>query len=214
MSMIVKDTGSGGDFTPISEGIKIAVCSMVIDLGIQETSYGDKSQLFIQWQIPAERVEIKGENLPAVISQRYTASLNEKANLRKTLEAWRSRKFTEEELSGFDMSTILGAGCQIQVVHNKSQDGTKTYANIGSIMGLPPGTSAPPIEGQPISYSRSDGETTVAAALPNFIRKWCGLPELGVSHETSREPGSDDGPVEVPFNDALPPVGDDQQIPF
>ena len=69
-----------------------------------------------------------------------THTVNEKfskASLRKDLESWRGQPFTKEELKGFDLKNILGASCQLQVVHNVS-DG-KTYANIAAVMGLPKG---------------------------------------------------------------------------
>jgi hypothetical protein len=67
---------------------------------------------------------------PFSVSQFYTVSLHEKSKLRADLEAWRGRKFTAAELEGFDLSTVLGAYCMLQVVH--SEDGK--YANVQTIM--------------------------------------------------------------------------------
>ena len=67
---------------------------------------------------------------PFSVSQFYTVSLHEKSKLRADLEAWRGRKFTATELDGFDLGTVIGAYCMIQVVH----DETGKYANVQTIM--------------------------------------------------------------------------------
>lgn len=69
-----------------------------------------------------------------VVSQ-YTLSLNSKAKLRQHLEAWRGRKFSGEELKGFDLEKLLGANCQLQIVHSLSDNG-RTYANVQAIVPL------------------------------------------------------------------------------
>lgn len=137
--MIVSSTGEG--FKPVPEGTYVATCIRVIDLGTQVTSFqgADKLQrkVLVCWEIPEERVEFDGKEGPALIMKRYTASLSDRANLRKDLEAWRGRRFTDEELKGFDLSQLLGHSCQIQVLH--STDGQ--FANIQSIMAMPKGSS-------------------------------------------------------------------------
>lgn len=139
--MIVSSNGS--DFKPIPEGTYIATCVRVIDLGTQVTTYmgADKLQrkVLVAWEVPDEMVEFEGKSQPALIQKRYTASLSDKANLRKDLEAWRGRRFTDEELRGFDLKNVLGSACQIQVLH--SEDGA--YANVQTIMALPKGMPKP-----------------------------------------------------------------------
>jgi hypothetical protein len=79
----------------------------------------------------------------------YTLSLSDKANLRKHLEAWRGRKFTPLELRGFDLENLIGVNCQIQVIHNISDDG-RTFANVQAI--VPANAKAPKIA--PLDYVR------------------------------------------------------------
>lgn len=154
--MIVSSTG--GDFKPIPEGTYIALCVRVIDLGTQISSFqgADKLQrkVLIAWEVPDEMVEFDGEKRPALIMQRYTASLSDKATLRKHLEAWRGRRFTEEELRGFDLKNVLGKGCQIQVLH--SENGA--YANVAAIMALPKGVPAPDPHHPLVHFSLDEGE--------------------------------------------------------
>lgn len=132
MSLTVKSSGSG-DFEMTPEGTYIGRCIKVIDLGTQTTTgqFGTTSRkkVMIQWELLDDQAKMK-DGKPFAVSQFYTASLHEKSQLRKDLEAWRGKKFTPEELEGFDLNNVLGAYCMIQVVH--SQDGQ--YANVNAIM--------------------------------------------------------------------------------
>lgn len=131
MSLNVKS--GGGDFEITPQGTYVARCFKIIDLGTQTTTsmYGTKSQhkVMISWELLDDSVKMN-DGRPYAVTQWYTASLHEKSQLRKDLEAWRGRKFTDAELEGFDLHNIIGAYCMIQVIH--STDGK--YANINAIM--------------------------------------------------------------------------------
>lgn len=132
MSLNVSQTG-GGEFENVPEGQYIARCIKVIDLG---TQYNDRyenwqSKIYITWEILDDGVRMT-DGRPFAVSQMYTASLNEKSRLYADLTSWRGKKFTPSELLGFDISKLLGAYCQIQVIH--AEVGDKTYANVNTIM--------------------------------------------------------------------------------
>lgn len=129
MGLVARDTRR--EFTPAPEGLHQGVCCDVVDLGLQETPWGQKEQVKILWAL-----EVLDENDRAfLVGKKYTLSLNEKATLRHHLEAWRGRKFSPEELQGFDLEKLIGVNCQVQVVHNLSDDG-RTYANVQAIVPL------------------------------------------------------------------------------
>lgn len=134
MSTVVK-AASGGDFEMTPEGTYIGRCIKIIDLGTQTTTgqFGTKLQrkMMIQWELLDDEIQMK-DGRPFAATQFYTASLHEKAQLRKDLEAWRGKKFTEAELEGFDLKNVLGAYCMLQIVH--SADGQ--YANVNAIMSF------------------------------------------------------------------------------
>jgi hypothetical protein len=157
----MKVSASGGDYKPVPEGTYVATCVRVIDLGTQVTTWkgADKIQrkVLIGWEVPEVRVQDQeGRDMPAMISTRYTASLHEKAALRKALEAWRGRRFTDDELKGFDLKNVLAQPCQIQVLHSE-RDGT-TYANVSAIMAMPKGAAKPAPEHPTINFSLDEGE--------------------------------------------------------
>ena len=172
MGLIAKKGGSG-NFDPIAEGIFNAVCYMVIDLGTHlDPTFGKRlHSCLIGWEVPSERIEIEKDgvkqDLPRAISKKYTISLNEKANLRKDLQTWRGKTFTEQELEGFDIKNVLGKSCMIQIIHNKKAD--KVYANIAAIMPLMKGI-APLVAENPLKfYSIQDDRDVIPAGTPQWI---------------------------------------------
>ena len=104
MGLMAKDKG-GGDFTPIPEDLHLAVCYGIWDLGTQFSEKWEKSihKVVIVWEIPGCRGEFERDghikDLPRAISKRFTLSLHKKSDLRKDLESWRGKKFTDEELN-------------------------------------------------------------------------------------------------------------------
>lgn len=137
-----ENTTTGKDFKKVPPGCWFAICNMVVDLGVQETTFkGDTKQqhkVYLRFEVPDERVtyekdgtEVEG---PCSIGVTYTLSLHPKAKLRTVLENWRGKLFTPEELKGFDITKLAGKPCQIMVQNSEGADG-KVYANITGIIG-------------------------------------------------------------------------------
>lgn len=144
MGIIAKD--SRRDWTPAPEGLHQGVCVDVVDLGLVQTQWGEKHKVRIIWQLEHENPDTQKR---FEVRRDFGLSLSEKSHLRPTLEAWRGRKFTKEELDGFDLEKLLGANCQVQVVHNITEDGN-TYANIQAIVPLGKGM----VKLSPMEYVR------------------------------------------------------------
>ena len=140
MGLIAKE--EGGEFEKVAEDTYAARCYRVLDLGTHHDEKWDKNvhKITISWELPTALMQTGDyAGKPFSIHSRYTLSLSDRAILRKDLESWRGKSFSEEELAGFDVSKLLGATCLINVVH--SADGK--YANISSIMKLPKGMDCP-----------------------------------------------------------------------
>lgn len=158
MGLIARD--SRREFTPAPEGLHQGVCCDVVDLGLQETPWGQKEQIRIVWAIDAQ--DEQGRMI--LVVKKYTLSLNEKATLRHHLEAWRGRKFTGEELQGFDLEKLIGANCQVQVVHNLGDDG-RTYGNVQAVVPIGKGmTKLRPPETYTRVKDRTNAPTNGAVA--------------------------------------------------
>ena len=147
--MKLPEQSSGGSFEKCPAGNHLAVCFEVIDLGTQETNFngekGEKHQIWIGWETPMETMD---DGRPFVIGRRYTLSSDERSTLRKHLESWRGRSFTDEDFGNFDIAAVIGKGCFLNVVHKEKGD--RTYANIESVAALPKGTQTPELVNDPV----------------------------------------------------------------
>ena len=144
MSMIASDNG-GQTIPKLEGGVYTATSSAIVDLGLQTSEKFQKTQrkFIMIWNIKDEEVEANGEKLPRTITKEYSFSLNEKSTLRKDLQAWRGKMFTEEELQGFNLLNILNKACQLQIILEEKNG--KQYNNIAGIMSLPKGTVIEPL---------------------------------------------------------------------
>jgi hypothetical protein len=121
---------------PVPAGTHHAVCYGIIAVGTQPSEkFTPRQKIIVCFEIPAERITIKDQDLPRGISKRYTLSLNEKSSLRKDLQSWRGKPFTQEELNGFDVSKVIGSNCLISVLH--ADRAGAIYADISGISALP-----------------------------------------------------------------------------
>lgn len=167
MSLIAKSEGNV-NIEKLEDGVYTAVSSMIVDLGMQKNALDSniRRKFLMVWNIVDEFVEINGEKLPRIISKEYTLSLNEKSNLRKDLQAWRGKPFTDEELQGFDMKNILNKACQLQIITIEKNG--KSYTNIASIMGLPKGMTVQLLDNI-IEFYTTNSETWENL---KYIPKW------------------------------------------
>lgn len=199
------------DFSPVPAGNHIAVCYRVIDLGTQRGEYmgkeNHKRKVLISWEIPDEKME---DGRPFTIGQRFTWSMSEKATLRKVLESWRGKGFTDADFgdNGFDIKNILGVACMVNVVHETK--GGKTYSNIASVAKLPRGIQAPALINKPafVWLSREEFERSTFEGLSEHLKGIIqGSPEFRSLSERERIV-EHDGPAgprdDVPFDDAIP----------
>lgn len=158
------------------EGNHPAICIQVIDLGTQKESWEGKPKINrkirISWELPEEKAvfsEEKGEQ-PFMVSRTYNFSTSEKSTFRQTLESWRGKTFTDEELKTFDIEKLLGVGCMVTIVHNENG-----YSDVKTVAALPKQLKAimPKPENTPVYYSIEDGRNDTFKNLPEFLQKMC-----------------------------------------
>ena len=159
MAIIAREP-EGKNFTPAPEGIHVAACCDVVDLGLADHGFGEKHYVEIRWQLEEENAETAQR---FVVRRRYTLSLSEKASLRKDLETWRGRKFTKDELRGFDLEVLVGKACQVQVSHRLTDQG-KTFANVTAVIPTGKGQTNPGVVG----YTREADRPSVAASVDDI----------------------------------------------
>lgn len=123
-------TDQAGDREVPPTGLVAAVVAFVEDTGLEDYQ-GDKNfkQRFVMCVELAHKM---ADGRSFMLSNTYTLSLNEKANLRRDLEGLLGRPLTDEEVSnGYDVESLKGTQMTVNVIH-KVKDG-KTSARIGSI---------------------------------------------------------------------------------
>jgi hypothetical protein len=118
----------GHSHTPAPEGEHNAVCVDVTDIEMRETAWGVKPKIRAVWELDAKMPDGR----PFVVGKTYTASLDQKATLRKDLKTWRGRDFTPEEARAFDTERLIGAPCRVIIAHAE-RDG-ETYANVETVL--------------------------------------------------------------------------------
>lgn len=222
MPLTFKTSAGSGDFKSVPAGSHFAVCNIVADCGLQPGSGmypAPKHQIYVRFEVPNERVSYKkdGKDVegPIVIGQFFTASMNEKANLRKQLESWRGKRFTDDEAENFDVSTILGNSCMLTVT--ETNKGDKIYSNISAISPLPKGMPKLTAE-NPLLYFADDNLDTFAK-LPPWLQEKINK-QLKAEEKTYSQPSGDGSydfgdqpPVEAYAN--IHNVGiTDEDIPF
>ena len=181
MAIMASAGGDGKVFEAAPAGVHQAVCVDVVDLGILDVTWQGvtkkQRKVNVAWQLNEDRDDGK----PYLVFKRYTLSLHEKAGLRKDLESWRGKKFTDEEGRGFDVEKLIGVNCLLNVTHNHVGD--RTYANVVSIMPLAKGM--PQIQGR------------------DYVRKADRQPDMPAHHVSDEEvAGMSNAPLtddDIPF---------------
>ena len=116
MGLVAKE--GEGNFTPVPPGMHLARCYRVVDLGTQKSEYlgtiKHLPKVMIQFEVHGEdengKAIVTAKNEPMTISKNFTLSLAEKATLRKDLQTWRGREFTQKNCEALNSKTCLVLG--------------------------------------------------------------------------------------------------------
>lgn len=129
---------SGKSFTPHPEGQFVAVCCDVIDFGEKVEEFpGMPAKLSHKCGIVFRTGELGGDGKPIDVVREFTVSMNDKANLRKFLEAWRAKSYTDDQAEeGAPLEKLAGKGALVTIEHKTSGAG-RTYANLIGISPIP-----------------------------------------------------------------------------
>ena len=122
MSLTLKQ--GDNDFEKLEKGIYHATCFRMVDLGTQDNTYKGETNKRLKVRLDFEITEAldpdtnqvtMADGRPFGVGREYTASLFESANLRKDLESWRGKSFTQEELDSLELTDFLGCTVKIEV---------------------------------------------------------------------------------------------------
>jgi hypothetical protein len=154
----------------VPAGVHVARLIEIIDIGTQRTEWMGKVRLNQKfratWEVPAERTP---DDRPLVISKTYTWSWNEESAMRKDLTAWRGKAFTNDDIKGFQIQTLLGRPCQLVVEHNEKND--RVFANIDRVTPLLKGVTCPEQENTSKFFDLDQPDMTVFNGLPDWLQE-------------------------------------------
>lgn len=184
MAINATNESTGSNFEPVPAGNHIARCYQIIHIGTVTESIPGKgsktlNKVYFKFELCNKRKEFKpgeGEK-PMSIGKEFTLSMNEKANLRKALESWRGKAFTEEQAKSFDVTKVMGKACMVNIIHKTSGAG-KVYEDITSITPIPEGVTAPPIFNQTFEFNYTPFIEAQFNKIPAWIQK-----KMKESHE-------------------------------
>lgn len=202
--MIIKD--SGEKFEQAPTGTHLARCIGLIDIGTHTSEWQGKPirrrQMIIKWELP---LELREDGQPFIVSEFYTMSLSEKANLRHALVSWRGREFTLAELQGFEMKNILGAVCQVTIIQ-KENGKTK----VSGVAGVPKGVEVPPQHNETLYFDLDFFDPALYESLSDGLKKL-----ISESEEYQAETGEFQATAAgESYSGMVPPPNADDDIPF
>ena len=139
--------GSSIEFELVPEGNYLARCYRTINEGSHKDEFPGQTfeakmteRVIFYFELlqdydTGEDIRME-DGRPFSINKKYTNSMHEKASLRKDIQKWTKVILSETEAEDFDLNTLLGKFCIIQVSHVPSKsDKNKFFANISAIMG-------------------------------------------------------------------------------
>lgn len=134
--------GNVNNFALPNPGNHLAICSGVIHIGTGPETYEGHTKMQDRVVVLVELVktnhvfdEKKGPE-PFIVRQKYTNSMGTTAKLRKVLEGWRGEPFTNDEAQKFNIFSIAGAPCMVNII-KKTSAGGKDRVEIQSISQVP-----------------------------------------------------------------------------
>ena len=153
---------------PVEPGVYMAICIGCVDLGEQynETFKNHSNKCLYIFELIGETIEVDGEMKPRQLSKEFAISSSSKSNLRKFIESWNGKSYTDDDFMELDLFDQIGKSCQLNVVLND----TKEYANIDNLMPLPRGVPAFTTETAPVRWDMSAWDDEVFKTLPEWIQ--------------------------------------------
>jgi len=175
--MAINATNTSKPRELIPPGTYIARCYQMVEIGhVTEEIKGKKEHLHkarVGWELPGELRVFKEEDgpQPLIISKDYILALGKKTNLRKTLDSWRGIPLTEEHAKIFDMTTLVGACCLLNIIHKTSTNTGSTYEEIAAITPVVKGMEIPKPVNPKFILSYDAWDQKKFDTLPDFIKE-------------------------------------------
>jgi hypothetical protein len=155
--MEASSKGGGEPFVACPAGNYPATIVGIFDIGQQQEDYGGECKEVRQLVIVVELSKKQPDGKPFVLGNRYTWSMNKKANFRGVVEGITGHTFADGE--PFDPRSVLGLPVMVNVTNQTKGEGegAKTYHNIKSISQFPDGFPNPTPTKAQVAWSVAEG---------------------------------------------------------
>jgi hypothetical protein len=165
---ITVSEGGGGNWENAPTGIHKSTCCDVVDLGRQETEFGEKHQCELHFELAKESagfVEATGNQF-TVRTQRFNLpepgqQLNEKSSLHKFLSAWRGKTLTPGD--NIELGKLVGVHAHLVLAMKVSKNTGSEYTAISTASPKNKNEVFPPLSG---AYTRRAMEAAPAVQAP------------------------------------------------
>jgi len=157
---------------PVDPGVYIAVCVHSIDLGEQMREEKGKAptfsnQVVLTFELVGETMEVDGKTKPRDLSRTFNVSRSKNGSLRKFVQSWMGKAFSDEAFWEFDTNDLVGQAAQLSVIHSENGE----YANIDAALPLPKGMPAPKATLPLIRFDLEPWDAAAFEALPDWAKE-------------------------------------------
>ena len=131
MPLVAENKGT--NYEPLKEGTYPAVLNTVKDLGMVDTTFNGVTKKTHKCQFIWETDQKDAEGKPALVFERFTVSLNPKAQLYKRIKGL----FSKEPPATLDLEKLVGTQTQLVITQNEGKDKTgqtRIYANVAATL--------------------------------------------------------------------------------
>lgn len=159
----------------ITPDMHIARITQIIDVGIQiNTVYNTRDpKVIFTFEILDEFVsegDFAGQ--PLIATMEFTNKGGEKSNLFKKLLKVLKPETTVNDSYKFNLSTLIGHECYLDIIHKAGKDGQTMYDVIANISRVPKATKTPKAVNTPLVFSVDDHtDAELLAIRPQWIIK-------------------------------------------
>lgn len=174
---IIATTKAAGERFLAPAGTFVARCYKMIHIGTITDQYQGQDRLvnkiLIEWELPTELRVFNPERgqQPISVSKEFALSMHPKSTLRAFLTSWRGKGFSDEEAAAFDVEKLIGAACQLSIIHEpkKNMPG-EYYAKISNVSSLMKGFKAPDQINPSFAFSLQSFDQSKFDVLPDWLK--------------------------------------------
>ncbi|WP_175728670.1 phage replication initiation protein, NGO0469 family [Burkholderia ambifaria] len=162
--------GSRSHLRLISAGQHLAICTAVVDVGTQSSTFAGQPtfgrKLMFLFDV-LDQVDPKSGK-PLGLGHMFTASMHSRARLRHEVENWIGVFADQRAANDFDLSELVGRQCRLAIRHDNN--GVRVRAVIGAILPALAHVDTSAVANDPLYFSLDNPDLGAFDRLPARLR--------------------------------------------